>query len=145
LVVVVVVVVVVTTFFMATTTCKEEAEDQQTESDASAEEPHIAEVIRAPKGSFVIWSCEHATLSHNPTNGICKRLRPRWLQATELGTHEASKTLPVASFDHDSSVSYVVLQAWLLHRLRYNNFLNRKESRKLFWLDQLHTLKKTVR
>ena len=118
--------------------CGVEAEDE-------AEDDLAGDIVRNPRGVFVLYSCEYATLSHIPRRNkqyFTIRVRSRWRR--ELSSLWHSKTFPEDVCGGDEEIIVFCLKCWLLYRLSKNNFLKAKPMRKHWWLELEQSLREQI-
>jgi hypothetical protein len=112
---------------------------------------------RATAGTHVIFTNGYFTLSNNktcyPNSAIriyldCKiRILPKWQKDEFLGKKNAAKNANFAEFGDDPDapvLSYMVLRAWMLGRMKQGDFHNAKTCRKKWFAEELKGLQDDV-
>ena len=115
-----------------------------TGSEGSVSEDLPAERMGNPKGVFVCYSSEYASMSlYTSRNQLTMRLRGKFLP--ELGEGPGSKSLCPDAFGADHTVAELVLKAWLLYRIANpSTFIQQKALRQQWWLHLLQRLQRDV-
>jgi len=125
-------------------------DEDQGQAQSSGEDTRTAPTLTAPKHTHTVRTNQYYTLTDNRNYTDCRLKFHEHLLAgpggmAKAGARQASKTLSPAAHGEtreDPTVTYLILRAWALWRMRQSpQWLHAKSVRQLFYDEEVRKIK----